>query len=282
MKRSFTVLLLCSSVAAGCAQIQDRRIEARQRRMARAAYTVSPGACNGIPHSVDYAQGFEEGYYDIASGGDGCPPALPPQKYWRATYNSPLGQEHVKAWYQGFRDGVAAAKADGVAAFGTIYIPEEHRNRPKNEAQQPLNPQPLPPQPLPPGAMNPVPIIGPGPQSMIMPPLQPAPMPMSDAQKAPPLKDIKAPLPSPPPSATLPKKKAPEIAVPPPIAAKPTMETVPAVVMPALPPSTTVQVSATEVKPAPKPVEPVKLKLPEFELPEGFGPEAGFGEPKVR
>ena len=116
MKRPYTVLLLCASMAVGCAQIQDRRIEARQRRMARSAYAVSPGACNGHAHSVDYAQGFEEGYYDVASGGDGCPPALPPQKYWRATYNSPLGQEHVKAWTQGVRDGAAAAKADRVSS----------------------------------------------------------------------------------------------------------------------------------------------------------------------
>ena len=134
MKRITPLLLFSASVAVGCTQLEDSRIEARQRRMARAAYVTSPGACNGMPHSVDYAKGFEEGYYDVASGGDGCPPALPPEKYWWATYNSPVGQEHVKAWFQGFRDGAAAARADGVASYGTIYVSDEHRNGLKRAA----------------------------------------------------------------------------------------------------------------------------------------------------
>jgi hypothetical protein len=277
MKRLHTVLLLCASVAVGCTQIQDRRIEARQRRMARAAYTVSPGACNGVTHSVDYAKGFEEGYYDVASGGDGCPPPLPPEKYWRATYNSPLGQEHVKAWFQGFRDGAAAAKADGVAAYGTIYVAEEHRNANRNRGTNPPQPNALNPQPIPPGGMNQVPVIGP----QQFPVFPPTPMPnvpnppMSDAQKAPPLKDVQPPpMPMPPPSAQRQNTMGSNQ-----VAASP----IPAVATPATNASkTTIQTSAAvESKPAAPAAEPVQLKLPEFELPAGFNPEAALGEPKA-
>jgi len=126
MERVLPFLIL-ASIASGCTQLEDARLEGRLRRMARSAYANSPGACNGVAHSYDYVRGFEEGYYDVASGGDGCPPALPPKKYWSATYASPVGQEHIEAWFQGFRDGAATAKSDGVASFGVLHISAEHR-----------------------------------------------------------------------------------------------------------------------------------------------------------
>jgi hypothetical protein len=232
-----------------------------------------------VTHSVDYAQGFEEGYYDVASGGDGCPPPLPPEKYWRATYNSPVGQEHVKAWFQGFRDGAAAARADGVAAYGTIYVPEEHRNANRNRTPNGPPPNENQLQPLPQGGLNQAPIIGPQPNLMLPPnPMPSAPIPMSDAHKAPPLKDVQPPpMPMPPPSAKRQDSKGPNQPI---IAATPVT---PAVASPSAPPSpAAVQVSATvESKSNASGAEPVQLKLPEFELPAGFTPEAALGEPKA-
>jgi hypothetical protein len=283
MKRLTPLLLLSASVAVGCTQLQDSRLEARQRRMARAAYTTSPGACNGTVHSVDYRHGFEEGYYDVASGGDGCPPALPPKKYWSATYHSPAGQEHVKAWFQGYRDGAAAAKADGASAYGTLYISEEHRNGMKRAAQPtPAQVAPLAPQPttvpLPPSPSQ-VPILGPAVPPLVPPnstqgvPLKP---PMSDAQKAPTLRDLKPPVPIPPSSAQRPDLKP--LA---PMTGETNAKPIPALVMPEPIPAAipaVKQVGASVPTPAP---EPVKLKLPEFELPEGFAPEATLGEPQA-
>jgi len=144
MERVLPFAILAAAIFSGCTQLEDARLEGRLRRMARSAYTASPGACNGVAHSHDYAKGFEEGYYDVASGGDGCPPALPPKKYWSATYASPVGREHIEAWFQGFRDGAATARAEGAASYGVISISAEHRvNRqvPLAEAKLP------PPQP---------------------------------------------------------------------------------------------------------------------------------------
>jgi hypothetical protein len=159
MKRLMTGLLSALFAVMGCAQLEDARLEGRLRRMARSAYVVSPGACAGVVHDVDYAQGFEDGYYDVASGGDGCPPALPPKKYWRATYSTPAGAEHVDAWFQGFRDGAAAATADGAASVGTIRIAAEHKHgKPPKFELQPLTPTPV-------AAPTPkaMPIVGPSP-----------------------------------------------------------------------------------------------------------------------
>jgi len=289
MKR-FTPLLLSASVAVGCTQIQDMRLEARQRRMARAAYVTSPGACNGVPHSVDYAKGFEDGYYDVASGGEGCPPPLPPKKYWGVSYQSPVGQEHVKAWFQGFRDGAAAAKADGAAAFGTIYISDEHRNGIRRAAEaeaagKRLTPQPatspnaipsgaVPPGAIPPTPGNPVQILGPIPGPIPSSSTGSTKPPMSDAQKAPPLRDVQnPPAPMPPPSAKRPDQNVPEPMLPAPMASVPhdaTPLAIPAV-------STIKQVDAKVPTPA---AEPIKLKLPELELPAGFVPEASLGDPQ--
>ena len=280
MKRITPLLLFSASVAVGCTQLEDNRIEARQRRMARAAYVTSPGACNGMQHSVDYAKGFEAGYFDVASGGDGCPPALPPKKYWSATYNSPVGQEHVKAWFQGFRDGAAAARADGVASYGTIYVADEHRIGLRRAAQGPAPgvvppaPQPLMQPYLTPGVPQQVPILGPGDGA----PLQP---PMSDARKSPLLRkvgpadqepDVQKPAPlAQPPSAWRPaKQKSTSLTITPVAASPGSSENAPI-------PAVSASAKETTQKPT---AEPVRLKLPELELPAGFAPEAGLGEPK--
>ena len=277
MKRITPLLLFSASVAVGCTQLEDNRIEARQRRMARAAYVTSPGACNGMLHSVDYAKGFEAGYFDVASGGDGCPPALPPKKYWGAAYNSPVGQEHVKAWFQGFRDGAAAARADGVASFGTIYVADEHRNGLRRSAHGPgaVAPPPVPQPLMQPGPTPPVPqqipITGPA-------PLDTGAAPMSDARKSPPLRNVgeadqesdiqkPAPLTPSPTAANRPAK----------LKSSPTITTVRADENAPIPAVST-PAKDTTLKPA---SEPVKLKLPELDLPAGFAPEAGLGDPKA-
>jgi len=187
MKRATPLLLLaCLATSAGCVGLDDARLEGRLRRMARAAYATSPGACNGVVHSVDYAKGFEEGYYDVASGGDGCPPALPPKKYWRATYGSPVGQDHVDAWFQGFRDGAASAKAEGAGSFGVIRVSAESRYGVERSKNMPRIVLPMTgPRVKPPPEAEP---------SIPPPPLPDAP-PAAEPERAPPVPESPAPEP---------------------------------------------------------------------------------------
>jgi hypothetical protein len=51
------------------------------------------------PYVVDFGEGFRAGYLDVAGGGDGCVPVLPPRKYWSWRYQSPEGQAKTNAWF---------------------------------------------------------------------------------------------------------------------------------------------------------------------------------------
>lgn len=70
------------------------------------------------PH--DYGKGFREGYRDVANGGNGCPPSLPPQCYWSVCYQNPIGQAQVQEWFRGYVFGANAARLDGVADYNQI------------------------------------------------------------------------------------------------------------------------------------------------------------------
>jgi hypothetical protein len=70
----------------------------------------------------DYRDGWKQGYLDLSRGQCDELPALPPQKYWSAFYQTPEGQVCIEQWYQGWRDGADAAKACGA--------PEWHRIAP--------------------------------------------------------------------------------------------------------------------------------------------------------
>lgn len=67
-----------------------------------------------------YGKGFRAGYRNVAGGGDGCPPTLPPQCYWSVCYQNPVGQAKVQEWFRGWVYGANAARIDGVADFNQI------------------------------------------------------------------------------------------------------------------------------------------------------------------
>lgn len=72
-----------------------------------------------------FGAGFRDGYADVARGGTGCPPPLPPRRYWGWRYQNALGQQRVAAWFDGYPAGARAAEEDGVANWSrmqTSYI----------------------------------------------------------------------------------------------------------------------------------------------------------------
>jgi hypothetical protein len=76
----------------------------------------------GQPQFFAFGEGFRAGYTNVASGGDGCPPALPPRKFWSYGFQSAEGQSKVAAWYAGFPEGVRAAREDGVGLYQDIQV----------------------------------------------------------------------------------------------------------------------------------------------------------------
>lgn len=61
---------------------------------------------------MTYKDGFRQAYIDVANGGDGSTPPVPPPKYWNTKYRSEYGQQQVSSWFDGYREGAAAALVD--------------------------------------------------------------------------------------------------------------------------------------------------------------------------
>lgn len=68
----------------------------------------------------DFAAGFKQGYHDVANGEDGCPPPVPPRKYWSARFENPEGQSCIAAWFAGYPHGARAAFQDRAGEFRVI------------------------------------------------------------------------------------------------------------------------------------------------------------------
>ena len=74
------------------------------------------------PHFLTIGAGFRAGYKNVASGGNGCPPPVPPRKYWSWKYQTEKGQAKVSAWYAGFPYGAMVAEQKGVDDFRDIQV----------------------------------------------------------------------------------------------------------------------------------------------------------------
>jgi len=74
------------------------------------------------PYLAEFGDGFRTGFRDVASGGTGCPPVVPPRKYWSWKYQSPEGQAKVAAWFEGFPVGAMVAERNQAGEFSDIPV----------------------------------------------------------------------------------------------------------------------------------------------------------------
>jgi len=61
--------------------------------------------------SSDYVYGFEKAFVDVAQGGWGLTPAVPPRRYWGVCYRTDAGKQHACDWLAGYAAGAERAKA---------------------------------------------------------------------------------------------------------------------------------------------------------------------------
>ena len=121
MKRRLMGLALSGlALATGCAGLDDYRGTLRDRALARGAWDRYQMQCGGSEFPADFGRGFQAGFTDVATGGLGCPPELPPKRYWSAAYQNPCGQQRVSAWFAGFREGAAVAKGSNLGSYAQI------------------------------------------------------------------------------------------------------------------------------------------------------------------
>lgn len=69
---------------------------------------------------TDFCAGFRAGYEEVASGGDGCTPAFPPNSYRGWQHQSAEGQSKTQAWFAGYPHGARAAEEDGVVHWNQV------------------------------------------------------------------------------------------------------------------------------------------------------------------
>jgi hypothetical protein len=93
----------------GCASLTDFNYEQTQRSRARSAWRNHGVNCQPRAYAHDYESGWKDGFYDVATGGKGCPPVVAPCKYWKPAQITEDCDRARNAYYNGFQDGVACA-----------------------------------------------------------------------------------------------------------------------------------------------------------------------------
>lgn len=135
--RALWMLSVCALVAAGggCSMLQgvqdyvdyndltdDFVVGWRNYVWANRAWSARKAVHACEPQFADFGEGFRAGYRDVAAGGNGCPPALPPRQYWSWKFQSPEGQAKIAAWFAGYPHGAKAADEDGAGNWRQIPV----------------------------------------------------------------------------------------------------------------------------------------------------------------
>ncbi len=76
----------------------------------RRAY-ASMQQCYPEPPNIDFQSGYRQAFVDVALGGDGVVPAVPPECYWSTCYRTAEGHQHAEDWFSGYTAGAERATA---------------------------------------------------------------------------------------------------------------------------------------------------------------------------
>ncbi len=130
MNKLLVLISLGCMVFSGCASCKDCQYEMVQSCHACWGWYQVGKPCECSPFPKHYRAGWKAGYKDIAMGGCGLAPPVPPQKYWKARYENCEGRQRIAAWYAGFQCGAIAAEKrcektwHPVPNSGMVALPE--------------------------------------------------------------------------------------------------------------------------------------------------------------
>lgn len=112
---------MIAAVTSGCMyelrdEFEECHFKCAAKRAARAAWSTSSGACQGMGCPNSFKDGFIQGYLDVANGGKGCVPIVPVYGIHNHMWMDRCSDnDKAAAWFDGFEIGVMAARADGMA-----------------------------------------------------------------------------------------------------------------------------------------------------------------------
>ena len=115
---AFAILLTLS----GCTALSDCKYELGQKIRTKQAWHEFDG-CHPECFTIDYSNGWKAGYYDVATGGKGCPPVVAPKEYWKPPVFCEYDPSRRDDWYCGFLDGAACAKCEPNHHYLQTYLP---------------------------------------------------------------------------------------------------------------------------------------------------------------
>jgi hypothetical protein len=93
----------------GCAQIQEFQCYCQTRHRASAAFAEAGCGPRSGPLARHFERGWKQGYCDVACGGSGCCPLLPPPEYWTCKYQGPEGGAMIDTWRHAYEMGAQTA-----------------------------------------------------------------------------------------------------------------------------------------------------------------------------
>jgi len=106
----------------GCTTLNDCKYELGQKIRTKQAWHEFDG-CHTECFTVDYKNGWKAGYYDVATGGSGCPPVVAPKEYWKPPVFCEYDPSRRDDWYCGFLDGAACGKCEPNHHYLQTYLP---------------------------------------------------------------------------------------------------------------------------------------------------------------
>lgn len=97
-----------------CEPVDSFLAGCRAGSAADTAWREYAAACGDSPRHSDFGRGYRAGFRDVALGGNGCTPAMPPRVYWSSRFQTPEGQERIGEWFSGYPLGAQAAEQQGM------------------------------------------------------------------------------------------------------------------------------------------------------------------------
>lgn len=140
----WSALALCLSLC-GCTALSDCKYECDQKIRTCQAWHDFDG-CNDECLTGDYRKGWKAGYYDVLTGGAGCPPLFAPKQYWKPPVFFQHDPGRRNDWYCGYQDGVACAKCEPDHHYLQVWNPCTPACFQSQTVSQPMIPSDLSPE----------------------------------------------------------------------------------------------------------------------------------------